>query len=377
MVTAQTTGNGIIDGNNLQQALTTAGLRAIIGFTAALTALLPKMRANHYWVADVFAESILQFKYGVAFTLQKAIKLSQIDLAASMFNGARLDMRLDGLRSLRIAESFAAYKHGMKPIILWKRPDGRYIVLEGNHILCACRAMGIETLWAYVIECDEATAGLITRSWNTVQGFGQKEEDSYTLAVDELTSRGEAAVVLQTIKDVAKIWGLRWKRLQERYRQRLFLNHMFKAKIDGGLGLKPHGHTDCFSERTIEAIMGLNDAEKQRELSEAIMNHGFSWGVVSNIVATSTEGMAAFKAAIVTWTNATSGTSLDGTVVRVRLTEQQRIKKAIDSFAKSLDSMPDDLAKACTASVVMSLRPKLDKILQRCPVIREATYGKY
>lgn len=332
---------------NLKLACTLAGLRSILSHCEGYSEIakqLSKARENHSWCPDAYRELLLSEKFGVKYTFVKKISIADVDLHASLYNGARLEHRVDEDRIVGIIRSFVYFAHSMKPIVVIKIGK-RYMVLDGNHCLCVCRAIGLTHFAGYVVECDEETADEIAKASNLYEGATQTKEDKIALALEKLQTYPEALVTKDVIFQLAKKRELSLKTLTKRYKALVLENRLFKATVDGGLGLARHGHTDQLTCEAMTLLEAMRDDVKIAELAEAIMTHGLKQRSVEAICTASRKGIDAFREALAAAVGLVTPEEPDGGPDRARYPQKpsQRMYYDIVRFAEAIVLAPDDL----------------------------------
>lgn len=281
-----------INTTNMNLATSIEGLAQLLGIDDKELATYQAVVANHYWLADPYTESMLEHKYHLPFKLVKDVRLDQIDILGSLHNGARLEMPLDPCRVQRMLNSYVNYRHGMRPLVIWygagSNGAGKNgIVVEGNHCFAVARLLGLKVFWAYVIKCSEEAAYRTARSWNAVQGMGQKLTDSYLHAVHDLHS--VAVVNKETIAQFAQIYEVNHSALRTKYDNDVLRQRAMRPVAEGGFGLT--GDVTKLTDSILQQARKLS-VPQQKELLASVLgtDEGMDADAVKDIVEAAKDG---------------------------------------------------------------------------------------
>jgi ParB-like chromosome segregation protein Spo0J len=89
-----------------------------------------------------------------------------------------------------ISQSLARFGQ-QKPIVAQRRDDGPHVVVAGNHLLAAARALGWTEVAANVADMDDATALAYLVADNRTQELGSYDEDVLASILSDLAKDGD------------------------------------------------------------------------------------------------------------------------------------------------------------------------------------------
>lgn len=168
-------------------------------------------------------------KQGVEWEVLDKVPLLEINTHKGLSNQARLETPLDEDLVARYEAGYRA-QDKFPPLVLWRPGRGKYVPIDGNQRLEACRRANYKYHDAYLVKCDDPK--VIDRlTWgfnNLVNGKRLRPEESLEHAVSYCRKYGA------TVKESAEEFGVSAGKVRERLAQMEVQDALDRQKVKRG-----------------------------------------------------------------------------------------------------------------------------------------------
>lgn len=194
-----------------------------------MVTLMSETRAAtaQHWKRDDAVESHLG-RAGVEWEYLRDIPIAQIDGKASAMNQARWRTQDRIMRDLVDTYGIAMLDGDVFPaLVAYRRENGLYVLMGGNHRLLAAKAAGIRSVDAYLVKSsDPMMVRLITTTLNNLEGVRSSADDNIEQAKQWLKQYG------RTIKEAAAWFRVKPDSLAEALRAEQAVTRLDALRIE-------------------------------------------------------------------------------------------------------------------------------------------------